>query len=445
MNWIDDEQRWLSEGESLQNAQNVIDYFGGHWSKGAIAALCGNMRHESSINPNMYEYGYDWNEDRGYGLVQWTPRSKYWNWATGAGLPQRDGDTQLARITHEILNGLQWVATTQFPYSFKQFSQSNLPVAELTEMFMWCYENPNESDGLASLPTRIEFALKVYNQLEFGGQVPAYPVNAGTPITDTFGERINPVTGEQELHNGTDWGGVLNDPIYAVMSGTIVTVGFNEFRGNWIMIKHDKDNKYSKYLHLNTVEVQQGDTVAKGQIIGGMGTTGQSTGVHLHLTITTTPEGTVDGGQYIDPEIYLANSQGGGGVDPSPSRPVTSTPNTTPQYNYEEEDEVNMYIKVKPGDTLSAIASKYGVDMNAIKKVSYHEIANKNNIVVDEVLLLPKTTPKKASSYVIQVKSGDNLSTLAITHGTTVAKLAKDNNLKHIDRIYIGQRLVVNK
>ena len=82
MAWISDYQRWLSESESLQNAQLVANHLIPQgWTKESVSALCGNMRHESSINPDMYEFNYAWEDNRGYGLVQWTPRSKYWDWA----------------------------------------------------------------------------------------------------------------------------------------------------------------------------------------------------------------------------------------------------------------------------------------------------------------------------------------------------------------------------
>ena len=75
MAWISEYQRWLSESESLQNAQLVANHLIPQgWTKESVSALCGNMRHESSINPDMYEFNYAWGDDRGYGLVQWTPR-----------------------------------------------------------------------------------------------------------------------------------------------------------------------------------------------------------------------------------------------------------------------------------------------------------------------------------------------------------------------------------
>lgn len=172
--WISEYRRWLSEEESMHNAQIVFNYFSDlGWTPQAISAMCGNMRHESSINPDMYEYGYEWEDDRGYGLVQWTPRSKYWLWAQLNGLPPRHGDSQLARIKFELENGIQWIGIPEFDYmSFYQFSRSTEPVSYLTEAFMWSYERPNRQAGEDSLPNRIAFAERVFNELESGGPGP---------------------------------------------------------------------------------------------------------------------------------------------------------------------------------------------------------------------------------------------------------------------------------
>jgi LysM repeat protein len=167
--WISQYQRWLSESESLNNAQLVADHFSGRWSDNAIAAMCGNMRHESSINPDMYEYGYDWTDNRGYGLVQWTPRTKYWDWAVARGLDPRNGNSQLARIDYEQENAIQWIRTAEYPLSFNEFTQSALSVDYLTEAFTWNYERPNRQAGENSMPARKAFALRVYQEIDFGG------------------------------------------------------------------------------------------------------------------------------------------------------------------------------------------------------------------------------------------------------------------------------------
>ena len=185
MAWHNGFQKWLSESQSMENAQKVVDYLytdKKDWSKESISALIGNMRHESSINPNMYEYGYSWGADRGFGLVQWTPRSKFWNWGSKKGYSEsqlRSGNSQLARIDFEVDNNIQWIAkTSNFNgLTFKQFrtNSKKLTVSELTEAFTWGYERPNAQAGAESMPARKAFANKAFKQLNWkkgGGSKP---------------------------------------------------------------------------------------------------------------------------------------------------------------------------------------------------------------------------------------------------------------------------------
>ena len=170
MAWISEYQRWLSESESIQNAQLVANHLIKQgWTKESISALCGNMRHESSINPDMYEYGYNWSEDRGYGLVQWTPRSKYWNWAESKGLNPRDGDSQLDRIDYEVEQNIQWIPTPNYPETYAQFRASTKSMDYLVPAFTWNYERPNAESGQQSMPERIAFAKRCLNELDFSG------------------------------------------------------------------------------------------------------------------------------------------------------------------------------------------------------------------------------------------------------------------------------------
>ena len=170
MAWISEYKRWLSESESLQNAQLVANHLIKQgWTKESISALCGNMRHESSINPDMYEYGYNWSEDRGYGLVQWTPRSKYWNWVESRNLPPRNGDSQLDRIDYEVEQNIQWISTPNYPETYAQFRASTKSMDYLVPAFTWNYERPNAESGQQSMPERIAFAKRCLNELDFSG------------------------------------------------------------------------------------------------------------------------------------------------------------------------------------------------------------------------------------------------------------------------------------
>ena len=170
MAWISEYQRWLSESESLQNAQLVANHLIPQgWTKESVSALCGNMRHESSINPDMYEFNYAWGDDRGYGLVQWTPRSKYWDWAESRNLPPRNGDSQLARIDYEVEQNIQWISTQNYPETYAQFRASTKSMDYLVPCFTWNYERPNAESGQQSMPDRIAFAKRCLNELDFSG------------------------------------------------------------------------------------------------------------------------------------------------------------------------------------------------------------------------------------------------------------------------------------
>lgn len=179
--WISEYQVWLDDTQAMNNAQLVVNHFkGSDWTKEALAALVGNMRHESSINPNMYEYGYAWEDDRGYGLVQWTPRSKFWDWAVSNGLDPEKPESQLARIDYEIENDIQWIAnghawrygeSDRYDFSFADFrtNAAGHTVEALTEAFMWNYEGPLYSAGIASLSGRQQFAALALTVLDFEG------------------------------------------------------------------------------------------------------------------------------------------------------------------------------------------------------------------------------------------------------------------------------------
>ena len=170
MAWIGDYQQWLSESQSLQNAQLVANHLIPQgWTKESVSALCGNMRHESSINPDMYEFNYTWEDNRGYGLVQWTPRSKYWDWAVSRGLEPRDGDSQLERIDYEVEQNIQWIPTPNYPETYAQFRASTKSMDHLVPCFTWNYERPNAESGQQSMPDRIAFAKRCLNELDFSG------------------------------------------------------------------------------------------------------------------------------------------------------------------------------------------------------------------------------------------------------------------------------------
>lgn len=103
-------------------------------------------------------------------------------------------------------------------------------------------------------------------------------------ITSPFGDRIHPIFGYVRKHNGLDIDGDTGDPIVAGASGTVLSAGWRSGYGNTVVISHG--NGYTTlYAHQTDIKVNTGDTVQGGEVIGWVGSTGWSTGPHLHLEV----------------------------------------------------------------------------------------------------------------------------------------------------------------
>lgn len=113
------------------------------------------------------------------------------------------------------------------------------------------------------------------------------------PITSPFGYRVNPIGGYTELHNGVDIGAPCGAPVRAAWTGVVEKAGAESGWGNRIVLAGA--GNASLYAHLQSIGVSVGDVVQAGQIIGLVGSTGWSTGCHLHFT-------TWVNGQLVDPQ-----------------------------------------------------------------------------------------------------------------------------------------------
>ena len=104
-------------------------------------------------------------------------------------------------------------------------------------------------------------------------------------ISSPFGWRANPFNAsKRSYHNGLDLACPTGTPIYATAAGTVVTAGYTNVYGNYVVIKHSSGYK-SLYGHMSSIGVKSGQYVDQGTVIGKVGSTGQSTGPHLHFTI----------------------------------------------------------------------------------------------------------------------------------------------------------------
>jgi murein DD-endopeptidase MepM/ murein hydrolase activator NlpD len=120
------------------------------------------------------------------------------------------------------------------------------------------------------------------NRQEVNGDLFIWPTVGR--ISSPFGFRRSPFTGARQFHGGIDIAAPLGTPIRAAMAGRIARVGYNNILGNYIIINHHS-NFRTVYAHLHVVRVRTGDNVATGERIGDVGSTGLSTGPHLHFEV----------------------------------------------------------------------------------------------------------------------------------------------------------------
>lgn len=153
---------YLNESEMQNNAYIVysILYYKG-WSVQAISGLLGNMEKESTINPAIWQ-NLNPNPSFGYGLVQWTPSTKYTDWARECGYDISDGYYQLVWIDEQTVTSGQWIQTSEYPISFGEFKVSNDTPENLASIFLKNFERA----GIEAENTRRKNARKWYNYIK---------------------------------------------------------------------------------------------------------------------------------------------------------------------------------------------------------------------------------------------------------------------------------------
>ncbi len=120
--------------------------------------------------------------------------------------------------------------------------------------------------------------LKVPGGMQFPLAVPAW-------ISSSFGYRIHPITGESRFHQGTDIAAAEGTPVLAAWEGTVEIAGWMGGLGFAVVISHNNGSQETRYGHLSEVLVEPGQVVSQGQPIGLVGSTGFSTGPHLHFEL----------------------------------------------------------------------------------------------------------------------------------------------------------------
>jgi murein DD-endopeptidase MepM/ murein hydrolase activator NlpD len=110
-----------------------------------------------------------------------------------------------------------------------------------------------------------------------------FPLSIPAPISSLFGWRVHPISGDARFHTGTDLAAPFGTPVLAAFAGQVAIADFLGGYGLAVALNHAKDTQQTLYAHLSEVFVQPGDWVKQGDVIGRVGSSGNSTGPHLHF------------------------------------------------------------------------------------------------------------------------------------------------------------------
>ncbi len=146
-----------------------------------------------------------------------------------------------------------------------------------------------------------EEAKKLDEQKKYDANHMVWPLPSDRTIHTYFGYRVAPTRGASSYHKGLDIGGRTGANVVAVLSGTVITAQYSSSAGYYVEIDHG-NGLVTRYLHNSKLLVGPGQKVSQGDVISLCGSTGISTGAHLHFSV-------VKNGSYVDPYPYLKNAR----------------------------------------------------------------------------------------------------------------------------------------
>jgi len=163
------------------------------------------------------------------------------------------------------------------------------PLATASSVFSTSLASPEDTFGalrdlLQGLESRLNFVRRdVERRVQLANATPSiWPTHGG--LTSFFGGRSDPLTGEPAYHSGIDISAEKGQPVYATADGVVQGASYTGDYGNLVVLKH-AFGLSTRYGHLSAYHVKLGDSVKRGDVIGYIGSTGRSTGSHLHYEI----------------------------------------------------------------------------------------------------------------------------------------------------------------
>lgn len=149
----------------------------------------------------------------------------------------------------------------------------------------------------AVLAQQKELAAENGTPMIYDGGSFCWPAPKWSHISSEYGNRMHPTLGINQFHNGVDMAAPGGSPILAAYDGEVAAASYTSTMGNYMIINHG-DGLYTIYMHASALYVSEGNHVSRGQAIGAVGSTGRSTGNHLHFSVRLN-------GSYVSPWNYI--------------------------------------------------------------------------------------------------------------------------------------------
>lgn len=170
----------------------------------------------------------------------------------------------------------------------------------------WEPSAPSEQSVVPALPAYLnQKLLRPFSRIGLQNVKFAYPLAIPSPITSLFGWRVHPISGNTKMHTGTDIAAPEGTPVLAAMAGKVLLADTLGGYGLTIALEHSDGTQQTLYGHLSAIFVKPGELIQQGAVIGLVGSTGNSTGPHLHLEFRQLTDA---GWMAVDPGTQLEGS-----------------------------------------------------------------------------------------------------------------------------------------
>ncbi|OGS20327.1 MAG: hypothetical protein A2252_07840 [Elusimicrobia bacterium RIFOXYA2_FULL_39_19] len=215
-----------------------------------------------------------------------------------------DMKSKKAIVTDENLN--KGGPTPEEQAYLEKYLENKVHEVSVKELYYQTKELQKETEQQLASAEEINSFISYQKKL-YKSTPNTWPCNKDR-ITSPFGFRIHPITGRYEYHTGIDIDGSKNSPIHSVADGNVKYSGWSQGYGNLVIVNHGY-NYQTYYAHLNKIQVKEGEKIKRDQIVGLMGETGTTTGVHLHYEIRLNDK-SINPAKFLDDSLFFSKRSG---------------------------------------------------------------------------------------------------------------------------------------